>query len=291
MEGMEIIARTISVPTVRDRLGKRWQYHPRSDRHSKVAWAILFDLLQSSHLLQEHVAVGKVTFSINRQLNDWETGKKKDLDLVVARTTGPGGAAASKAFSLPALAEQYGILLTGDERATLEKLPMVRPGTAGATVLVALEAKACMTAHVRARPRIYDELTSSHSTIHGDNAHAHALAIGFVMINLADEYVSPDLNRLTMGIGRPVVISKHRQPHDTERMIEKIKEIRRRSGPMSGKAGFDAMGIMVVDMLNDGLRPVTLVTDPPAPSPTSEFHYDQMIGRAAHLYDTNFGNV
>lgn len=290
MKGPEIITRTISVPMVRDRLGKRWQYHPRSDRHSKVAcWAILFDLLQSSRLLQDHVAAGKVTFGINRQLNDWETGKKKDLDLVVARTTGPGGTAAGEAFSLPTLAERYGILLTDDERATLEQLPIARPDTAGATVLVALEAKACMTAHVRARPRIYDELTSSHSTIHGDNA--HALAIGFVMINLAGEYVSPDLNRQTMGIGQPVVISRHRQPHDTERMIEKIKEIRRRSGPMSGKAGFDAMGIMVVDMLNDGLSPATLVTDPPAPSPTSEFHYDQMIGRAAHLYDSNFGNV
>lgn len=289
MRGPEIIARTLTVPGVPDKFGRIWQYHGRSDRHSKVAcWAILFDLLQASSLLQRHVRAGKVTFGINRQLNDWETGKKKNLDLVVARTPGPGGNAVGPAFDLVELAERYNLFLTDSERRVLESLPVAPAGTAGATVLIALEAKACMTAHIRALPRLYDELTSSHSIVHGDNP--NALSIGFVMINYAETFISADLNRHTITTEQPARISAHRQPKDTERTIAKIREIRRRAGPGTGRSGFDAMGIMLVCMPNDG-TPVSVVTDGPAPAPNSEYHYDQMIGRAAHLYDSNFGHV
>jgi hypothetical protein len=289
VKGPGIIARTLSTPSVVDKAGNHWQYHPRSDRHSKIAcWAVLFDLMQASSLLQRHVRAGKVTFGINRQLNDWETGKKKDLDLVVARTPGPGGQPTGRAFDLKALAAQYNVLLSDDEHAALDRLPIAQGGTAGATVLVALEAKACMTAHVRALPRLYDELTSSHSTVHGDNS--NALSVGFVMVNLADEFVSPDRNRALLTPQTPVEVSQHRQPHATERTIAKMKEIRRRPGPGSGRPGFDALGIMVVSMRNDG-SPVNLITTPPAPGATSEYHYAQMIGRAAHLYDSNFGHI
>jgi hypothetical protein len=82
MRGPAIISRALSVPLVRDQFGCTWQYHPRSDRHSKVAcWAVIYDLMQSSRLLRKHVSQGKVTFGINRQLNDWETGKRKNLDM------------------------------------------------------------------------------------------------------------------------------------------------------------------------------------------------------------------
>ncbi|MGH3182596.1 MAG: hypothetical protein ACRDOE_11920, partial [Streptosporangiaceae bacterium] len=48
-----------------DQFGNIWQYHPRSDRHSKVAcWAAFFDLLTTSALLRRHVAEGKVIFGL-----------------------------------------------------------------------------------------------------------------------------------------------------------------------------------------------------------------------------------
>jgi hypothetical protein len=50
-----------------------------------------------------------------------------------------------------------------------------------------------MTAHQRALPRLYDELNSSHTTVHG--ASDHAIAAGFAMINIAPRYLSPDLNK------------------------------------------------------------------------------------------------
>ena len=284
MRGPAIITRTLSVPAVTDRTGRVWQYHSRSDQHSKVAcWAVLFDLLQTSSLMQTHVASNKVAFGINRQINDWNTGRRKDLDLVVARSAG-GNDDARPSFDLAELAVRYGVILTEEEQDELAALPTAPDGAAGSTVLVALEAKACMTAHIRALPRLYDELTSSHSTVHGDNV--NALAIGFVMINLADSFVSP--GRQTAG-GDPV-INPHRQPLDTERTLAKVREINRRSGPHSGQPGFDALGVLVIRMQNDG-GTVDLITEPPAPATSDDFYYDRMVTRAAHLYDSSFGHV
>lgn len=289
MKGPEIIARTLSAPAVTDSFGNHWQYHSRSDRHSKVAcWAILFDLLQASNLLQQHVRAGKVTFGINRRLNDWETGKKKDLDLVVARTPGPGGDPVGQAFDLSALAQRHGLILTDEERETLADLPAPEYGSAGATVLIALEAKACMTAHVKAKPRLHDELTSSHSIIHGDN-HS-ALAVGFVMINYADSFVSPGYNKRSITAEHPGDPSPHRQPQDTDSTLGKLREVRRRGGPNTSGGGFDAMGFMLASMTNDG-SPVSVVTGPPAPESSDMDHYNNMVNRAAHLYDTSFGHI
>ncbi len=90
MDGPDIIVRTLSQPAVPDKHGNLWQYHSRSDRHSKVAcWAVLFDLLQHSPLLATHAAAQKVTFGINRTMRDFRTGRTKDLDLVISRP-GPG---------------------------------------------------------------------------------------------------------------------------------------------------------------------------------------------------------
>lgn len=288
MRGQQIIARTLSIPAVADKFGNRWQYHSRSDRHSKVAcWAILFDLLQSSSLLQQHVEAGKVTFGINRQLNDWETGKKKDLDLVVARASSSEAHGVSNSFDLNTLAEQYELDLTEGDREVLAELPVAPSGRAGSTVLIALEAKACMTAHIKALPRLYDELTSSHSIVHGDSH--NALSVGFVMVNHAETFLSPGRNQRALA-DYPADVSMHRQPHDTKRTLDKLQEIRRRGGSSAAGGGFDAMGIMLVTMTNDG-SPVTVVTDPPAPEPSSSYHYDQMISRAAHRYDSNFGHL
>jgi hypothetical protein len=50
--------------------------------------------------------------------------------------------------------------------ARLDGLPNAKGGPVG-NVLVTLEAKACKTKFASSRPRLYDELNSSHLTIHG----------------------------------------------------------------------------------------------------------------------------
>lgn len=282
MYGPGIIVRTLSQPAVPDKHGNLWQYHSRSDRHSKVAcWAILFDLLQQSPRLAAHATEAKVTFGINRQMRDFRTNRTKDLDLVISRP-GPGVLPRPPA-TLYDLALRWGLRLTLEEWARLAELAPLVEGTAG-NVLVALEAKACMTAHVKALPRLFDELSSSYATVHADTQ--QALAAGFVMINSSPIFLSADRNKYDLTEQHPTV---NTHPlHAVTRTIAKLREIDRRTGP--GTDGFDAFGAMVVSMRNDGSS-VTLITDPPAPRSEDVDSYQRMIGRVAQAYDVTFSGI
>lgn len=262
--------------------GNEWQYHSRSDHHSKIAcWGILLDLLLECPLLRQHAADLKVGFGINHEMRDFKTGRKKDLDLVICR---PGDGGLDGASDFAGLAAKIGIVLDQDSRAALDSLPAMPQFTVGA-VHVALEAKACMTEHIKARPRLYDELNSSHLAIHGSSE--HTIAVGVAMVNIASEFISPGRNDFDLSTRDPVV-SSHNQPKVTRKVIEKLHEMPRRT--KIGDTGFDAFGITVVDCRNDGSR-VKLVEVPPAPQPSEIYHYGRMINRVAHLYEQKFKEI
>lgn len=180
---------------------------------------------------------------------------------------------------------KYGINLTASEQAALDALPDLPVAPVGG-VQIALEAKATMTAHVRSLPRLYDELNSSHLCVHG--ASTQALAIAYVQVNHAPDFVSPIINSVRIANGLQIEISKHKQPADTLRVLAKVAEIPRRSGQTGN--GFDAIGVTVLDLRNDG-SPVGLVNSPPAPQPGANFHYGSMIARMANEYDTIFAKI
>jgi hypothetical protein len=279
VDGPGIIVASLSVPQPRGPSKTPWQYHSRSDLHSKVAcWAVLFDLLQQSALMRSHATSGKIVFGINHELRDFATARKKVLDLVIARPSGP----ATKE-TLADLAQRYRVVLDSAQRTRLAALPELRRAPVGA-VLMALEAKAAMTEHVKALPRLYDELNSSHQTVHG--ASRQALAVGLVMVNAASTFVSPDLNKTP---GAAVVLSKHSQPAASAAVVAKVKEIPRRTA--STTEGYDGLGIIVISAINDGTTPVSLVTTPPAPPRGDLFYYDNMITRVANEYDTTFKSI
>lgn len=282
MHGPHILARFLEVPGDPDKYGNRWQYNSRSDRHSKVGcWGVAFDLLVASARLREHAASGKVVLGVNHSMTDFATGRRKKLDLVIARPSSPVGPL-SRTFK--GLASAYGIALTDTEKRHLDSLPDIPVADVGA-VLIALEAKACMTAHIKSLPRLYDELNSSHLCVHG--ASSAALAIGYVQVNNSDAFVSSVTNNRPLS-DNPVVWSTHKQPHDTLRVIEKIKEIPRRS--KSSEVGFDGIGLSVLDFRNDG-GSVSIVNSAPAPQQGDSFHYASMIVRMANEYDATFGSI
>jgi hypothetical protein len=282
MHGPEILARSMSAPSVTDRLGNRWQYHSRSDQHSKVAcWALLFDLLEHCPLLIQHIATGKVGFGINHEMRDFRNNRSKYLDLVVCT---PGTSTSETTTTFAELADKYAVILTTEERAQLQTYPVLRQVPVG-SVHIALEAKAAMTEHIKALPRLFDELNSSHLAIHGSAD--FAIAAGFAVVNYSARFISPDRNKFDLAVREPVV-TEHRQPNATERTIKKIQEIPRRTH--GGVEGFDALGIVVLELCNDGTT-IRVITDPPAPSPADVWHYDQMIRRIASLYANKFGNV
>lgn len=283
MQAPEILIRSMSVPTPRGGSGDLWQYHSRSDLHSKVAcWGVLFDLLETSALLRHHVGSGAVVFGVNHPMHDFVNNKRKALDLVLARPS--PNAPGKKPRSFLDYAEQWAVLLSADEQTRLASLPHALEGPVG-SVLVAMEAKACMTEHSKARPRLYDELNSSHQMVHA--ASNQALAVGFVMINGAERFVSPDRNRrLREGEAREE--SLHSQPRATQTALQAIEHLPRRSD--TSAHGYDGLGVVVVDMPNDG-SPVRLMHGRPAPQPGEIFHYDSMIQRIAGEYDAKFHRI
>lgn len=233
----------------------------------------------SCPLLRRHVADGTIGYGINHRMVDFKNNRRKNLDLVLCRPASTDG---RRRRTFTELAIHYEIPIAEEERSALEKLPVLMERPVGG-VLMALEAKACMTAHQRALPRLYDELNSSHLTTHG--AAGDAIAAGFVMVNAADTFVSPDLNKASLG-QTDVVRSRHNQPRDAGLAVDKIRQIPRRAG--INETGFDAMGVLVVECKNDGSA-VAIVEQPPAPQPGDIFHYSNFVDRLSHLYSTRFG--
>lgn len=214
-------------------------------------------------------------------MRDFVHDRTKSLDLVLCS---PSSAANSlPLLTLSSMTEEYQIDLNTEEAAELAALPVLRR-TAVGSVLMALEAKACMTAHQRALPRLYDELNSSHLTVHG--ATDQAIATGFAMVNISSRYLSPDLNKQNRATAPEWSI--HDQPRDAQLAIDKIRQLPRRS--KTGDMGYDALSIVVVDCVNDG-SPVKLVTSPPAPQSGNIYHYTAMIDRLAHIYATRFKDL
>ena len=126
MNGLDILIRSMSIASPGTPGGKRfqygnlWQYHPRSDRHSKIAcWSIIFDLLNESTLLLNHVAARKVAIGINRPMRDFARNRAKNLDLVICRLS-TSDTTLSQDFA--DLTQKYVIILSQEERTVLEYL-------------------------------------------------------------------------------------------------------------------------------------------------------------------------
>lgn len=284
MYGPGILVRSL-VPREGFQHGNKWQYHPRSDHHSKVAcWGLLFDLLLNCSLLRKHAAAGLVAYGLNHEMSDFRSGRKKNLDMVVCRPRhgfAVGGAPA------PTFAEEsfeIGVQLSVEERAMLSGLPTLCEAPVGA-VHIALEAKACMTAFMKARPRLFDELNSSHLAIHGNSP--HTIAAGLAMVNVSSEFISPGNNPFSLT-GQTPRVNHHSQPHEASQVVAKLREIPRRS--RDGEEGYDAFGIVCVHCRNDG-TPVALVEQPPAPKVGDVDHYEMMVHRLTQLYEQKYSSL
>ncbi len=280
MVGPELFARALTGSQISDQFGNSWQYHSRSDNHSKIACgALLLDLLNNCPLLASHARDGKIVFGINHEMRDFKTARQKNLDLIICT---PKASAASDS-TLSAYFDKYKILLTPHEQGILAGLPVIRSADVG-SVFVAVEAKAAMTAHVKALPRLYDELNSSHLAIHGSAE--SAIAVGLAFVNVSPTFASSDRNKFDLTKLGPQVTA-HRQPHDARRTIDKLLELPRRTH--QGSEGFDALGIVLVDFANDGSK-VSIVEDPKELD-TRGLDYAQMVHRVSSLYATNFREI
>ena len=261
--GPTILARTMSVATKRGKDARAWQYHSRSDGHSKVAcWTVLFDLLCECNVLRKHAEIGLIGFGINHVM----VGPiNKTLDLVV--TIVPPNRRKARRLNLVDVAGKYGIPLTAKEREVLDALPVVENDakTDVSEVAIALEAKACMTEHLKSMPRLHAEILATGYLAR--QAAPRCITVSYSMVNAAETFVSPS------GMGS---INRHDQPQDAARVVSMLRTALPLAKNMRD-LGFDAIGTTVVDCRNDG-SPVTLVSGAPAPLTSEHHHYDLAPG-------------
>ncbi len=235
------------------RYGYVYRYHPRSDAHSKeLCRLIVEDLIFASPSLRAHAEAGRLVYDINCKYTFPVSKKTKRLDFVIATGT----------------PRKNGDLIAGS----------IRRAKAVDRVLLSCETKAVMTEHVKAKPRIFDELNSSHLIVHeGDPG---AVAAGVTVVNIARTFVSP-----TRQSGGEVIVTTHQQPEVARQMIEHLRGLPIRADRSS--VGFDAYATLVIDCDNQHLA--SLWTDPPAPQRGDPDHYDTFLGALSRAYEQRFG--
>lgn len=273
MLGPHILARTMSVPTVRGKGTKAWQYHSRSDSHSKVAcWTVLFDLLLECDALRTAAGQGRIGFAINHVM----VGPiNKTLDLVLTRVPPARTTAVRRSYA--DVARQYGVVLTESDRVALGSLPLLEEERSDdvSEVVLALEAKACMTEHVKSLPRLHAEILATGYL--AKRAVPRCILASYALVNAAPCFTTPS------GEGK---VNRHNQPSDASQVVRMLSTAIPRAGDLSG-FGFDAVGVTVLACRNDG-SPVTLLDQAPAPSSTEHINYERMIRSLCSEYRARF---
>lgn len=275
MMGPAILARTMGLATAKGEGGRGWQYHSRSDAHSKIAcWTLLLDLMHECDVFRGAVAAGRIGFGINHVM----VGPiNKTLDLVVTLVPPGRGAAGRGTFSN--LVAKYGVQLETDEAELLAELPTLLEDTARdvAEVAIAIEAKACMTEHSKSIPRLHAEILATGYL--AKLAAPRCITASYNLVNAADSFVTPT------GAGK---VNLHAQPTDARRIVSML----RTALPMArqGSAfGYDVVGVTVIECRNDG-SPVRIVTGDPAPAADDHVHYERMVRSLCSEFRSRFGH-
>lgn len=269
MIGPEILVRTLSIPTRRGKGERVWQYHPRSDAHSKIAcWTLLLDCLLECDALYEDAVQGRIGFAINHRM----VGPiNKTLDLVLTRVPRSRTEQAGRR-SFAEVGAGYGIELTAEEQAKLAQFHCVFEETKAdfSEVVLAVEAKACMTDHHGALPRLHAEILATGYL--ACRAAPQCAVISCTLVNAASSFVS--------GTGKT---KSMRQPDSARAVLDMLRlavPLRRDARDLFG---YDAVGALVVECRNDG-SPVTLSREPAAPGATDVIHYERMIRQICATY-------
>jgi hypothetical protein len=230
-----------------------YRYHPRSDEHSKRLCALVLEDLQSvCPALAKHLAVAEVVAGINAVVQ-FSNGKTKTLDLAIGEPA-PGASDALR-------------LLGTDTNARIGQ------------VRFACEAKQCMTEHSKTKPRIFDELSSSHEIVH--QGEPNAIAAGIVVVNISSRFASPLRQEAQPA---PLVFSAHKQPNVTQSMVNHLRGLKRRSD--ASDVGFDAFSTIVVDC--DNVGPCSLHSTAPAPVLGEADEYRTFLRTIAQLYTDRY---
>lgn len=270
MRGQSILARTMSVATVRGATGQAWQYHSRSDAHSKVAcWTLLFDALMECDVLRSHAEQGRLGFGINFEM----IGPiNKSLDLVLTRVS--PNRSQRKRLTFGDLAQKFKIELDDEDCRQLKAMPVIAhdDNQDNSEVVLALEAKACMTEHTKALPRLHAEILATGYL--AKRAMPRCIVASYTLVNSAMEFRSPG------GAGK---VNKHMQPQDANRVIEMLAHAVPLARDLNNLIGYDVVGATAIGCRNDG-SPVTIDASLRWPVRSTHVRYERMISSLCSEY-------
>ncbi|MGN2252527.1 hypothetical protein ACFWZ4_04075 [Frateuria sp. GZRe12] len=269
MLGPQILVRTLSIPTRRGKAQGAWQYHPRSDVHSKIAcWTLLLDCLLECDALYEDARAGKIGFAINHLM----VGPiNKTLDLVLTRVPRSRGSLGGRRTFLD-VGKSYGIALTAEEEGLLAEVVSVHEETRSdvSEVAVAVEAKACMTDHIGALPRLHAEILATGYL--AKRAAPECTVVSYTLVNTAETFRS--------GADSP---KKMRQPESAKAVLNMLAAAVPLCRDHHGLLGYDAVGALSIACRNDG-TPVTVSTGECSPATDSSIHYERMVRQICAAY-------
>lgn len=263
MRGQAILARTMSVATVRAKGQQPWQYHSRSDSHSKVAcWTLLFDALIECDVLRKHANEGLLGFGINFEM----IGPiSKTLDLVFTRVSPNRKVRERRTFA--DLAKQFAVVLDEEDRRLLDALPPIEhdDDQDNSEVVLALEAKACMTKHIGSLPRLHAEILATGYL--AKRAMPRCIAVSYTLVNSARSFHSPSSS------GQ---INKHNQPEDAQRVIDMLANAVPLARDTHNLVGYDVVGATAIECTNDG-SPIIVDEVLKWPDRSGHVKYERMI--------------
>lgn len=174
----------------------------------------------------------------------------------------------------------YGVVMSDAERAVLDALPVIEEDRAEdvSEVAIALEAKACMTEHVKSLPRLHAEILATGYL--AKKAKPNCITASYSLVNAAETFRSPGAKRSE---------NVHSQPGDARRVIDMIATAIPRANETQ-QYGYDVVGVTSVVCRNDG-SPVTLASGGrAAPRVDEHIHYAQMINDLCSAYRRRYGS-
>jgi hypothetical protein len=234
----------------------------------------MFDALLECDVLRAHAEQGRLDFGINYAMIGPIT---KTLDLVLTRV--PPTRTDRKRQSFASLVDAWHIELDDDDRRQLTALPSISrdEGEEAVEVVVALEAKACMTEHVKALPRLHAEILATGYL--AKRSMPRCIAVSYTLVNAAACFKPPSGAGLKQNV--------HTQPGDTTRVMDMLAQAVPLARDMHGLLGYDVVGATAIDCRNDGSA-VAVVDSLPVRD--SHIRYDRMIRQLCSEYRARAGS-
>lgn len=222
-------------------------YHPRSSKHGDAMCEFLLnDLYTSCSAFKLLADDNRIVFQTNYTVNP-NSATRWTIDLVV----GPGRG----------------------ERLLQQTIAKGNPSE----IWLAVDAKAIMTEHGKARRNRQRDLNSMAEILH--RMRPSPIAGAYVAINMSSHFRSP-------------LRTEELEHRNIERIVAStiplFKEILR--DERSGRPGLEAIGVSVVDYSNHLGSECKLIEDPPAPDFSSPLHYQAFLSKICREFTNRFAS-